>query len=76
VRSAGSGRTTFGSPPRCRPRRMSSRYRCAGRLLGLALGIASPEDSVADYLAACRATGQKPFLDGPNFGLPWAEYPA
>ena len=26
-RSAGRGRTTFGSPPRCRPRRMSSRPR-------------------------------------------------
>jgi hypothetical protein len=25
------------------------------------LAIAPPEDSVADYVAACRATGQKPF---------------
>jgi hypothetical protein len=38
--------------------------------------MASPEDSVADYIAACRATGQEPFLDGPHFELPWAEYPA
>jgi hypothetical protein len=32
--SAGSRRTTFGSPPRCRRRRMSSRCRCAGAAVG------------------------------------------
>jgi hypothetical protein len=42
-----------------------------GRLLGSLLAIAPPEDSVADYVAACRARGRRPFLDGPHFeGLP------
>ena len=49
---------------------------CWGGCWDSLLAIASPEDSVADYVAACRATGQKPFLDGPHFGLPWAENPA
>jgi hypothetical protein len=33
------------------------------------LAIASPEDSVADYIAACRTRGRRPFLDGPHFEL-------
>jgi peptidoglycan LD-endopeptidase CwlK len=49
---------------------------CWGGCWDSLLAIASPEDSVADYVAACRATGQEPFLDGPHFELPWAEYPA
>ena len=28
------------------------------------------------YVAACRTRGQKPFLDGPHFELPAAQYPA
>jgi hypothetical protein len=40
-----------------------------GRLLGLALGDRVPEDSVANYVAAGRATGQTPLLDGPHFEL-------
>ena len=31
---------------------------------------------VADYSAARRAAGRKPFLDGPHFELPAAQYPA
>jgi hypothetical protein len=42
---------------------------CWGGCWDSLLAIASPEDSVADYVAACRATGQKPFLDGPHFKL-------
>ena len=77
ARSAGSGRTISGSPPRCRPRRASSEYGCAGVAVWDSLfRIETPEDGFADYVAACRATGQKPFLDGPHFGLPWAESPA
>jgi hypothetical protein len=37
---------------------------CWGGCWDSLLAIASPEDSVADYVAACRATGQKPFLGG------------
>jgi peptidoglycan L-alanyl-D-glutamate endopeptidase CwlK len=42
---------------------------CWGGCWDSLLAIASPEDSVADYVATCRATGQKPFVDGPHFEL-------
>lgn len=42
---------------------------CWGGCWDPLLVIAVPEDSVSDYVAACRATGQKPFLDGPHFEL-------
>jgi hypothetical protein len=42
---------------------------CRGGCWDSLLAIASPEDSVADDVAACRARGRRPFLDGPHFGL-------
>ena len=42
---------------------------CWGGCLDSLLAIASPEDNIADYVAACRTTGQKPFLGGPHFEL-------
>jgi peptidoglycan LD-endopeptidase CwlK len=47
-----------------------------GGCWGSLFTIETPEDGFADYVAACRARGRRPFLDGPHFGLPWAEYPA
>ena len=53
-RSAGRGRTTF---------------RVAAAMQAAAHELETPEDGFADFVAACRARGRRPFLDGPHFEL-------
>jgi peptidoglycan LD-endopeptidase CwlK len=64
ARSAGNGKTTM----QAAARELGVPVRWDG-CWGSLFTIETPADSFADYVAACRATGQKPFLDRPHFEL-------
>jgi peptidoglycan L-alanyl-D-glutamate endopeptidase CwlK len=56
-------------------RSMSVPVRWGGAWVRLDTATLTPAQCVADYVARCKASRRKAFIDGPHFELPAGEYP-